>query len=200
MTEDNQPPGLIVADAEAWRRWLDANDETDGGVWLVLAKKGTTTPTSLTYDGALEEALCHGWIDGQVQRRDEATFKQRFTPRRQRSAWSKRNVEIVARLEAEGRMTPAGDAAVAAAKQDGRWERAYDGSASIEVPDDLRKALEAEPKAKEAFERLTSQNRYSILYRLHEAKRSETRAKRIVAYVEMLARGETIHPQRQDTR
>lgn len=194
------PPELIVVDAQAWRRWLVANHGSLEGVWLVLAKKGTTTPTSLTYDGALEEALCHGWIDGQVRRRDEATFKQRFTPRRPRSSWSKRNVELVGRLEAEGRMTLAGRAAIAAAKQDGRWERAYAGPASIEVPDDLREALDAEPKAKAAFEGLTSQNRYAILYRLHETRRSETRAKRIATYVEMLARGETIHPQRQATR
>lgn len=193
-------PELVVTDVEAWHGWLGINHGAIDGVWLVLAKKGTTTPTSLTYDGALEEALCHGWIDGQVRRRDETTYKQRFTPRRPRSVWSKRNVKLVARLDAEGRMTPAGNAAVAAAKADGRWERAYAGSASIEIPDDLRAALDAEPKAKAAFERLTSQNRYAILYRLQATKRSETRAKRLADYVEMLARGETLHPQRKSTR
>src|SRR3954471_21326370 len=101
-------PTLILPDAEAWRAWLDAHHGDSAGVWLVLAKKGTVEPTSLSYDDALEEALCHGWIDGQVRRRDEATYKQRFTPRRKRSPWSKRNVGHAERLVSEGRMQPAG--------------------------------------------------------------------------------------------
>ena len=190
-------PELIVSDAAAWRQWLAENHEQPTGVWLVLAKKGTTEPTSLSYDEALDEALCHGWIDGQVKRRDERTYKQRFTARRARSKWSKRNVSIVARLLSDGRMHPAGLAAVDEAKADGRWETAYSGQASIEVPDDLTAALDADPRARAMFEILTSQNRYAILYRIDAAKRPATRARRIGQYVEMLARGETLHPQRR---
>jgi uncharacterized protein YdeI (YjbR/CyaY-like superfamily) len=166
-------------------------------VWLVLAKKGTTEPTSLSYDEALDHALCHGWIDGQIKGRDEATFRQRFTPRRARSAWSKRNVAIVERLQGEGRMHEAGLAAVAAAKSDGRWDAAYAGQAKIEVPADLAKALAAEPRAQAMFEILTSQNRYAVLLRIDNAKRAETRARRIEQFVAMLARGETVYPQRR---
>lgn len=190
-------PELIVGHVVAWRDWLAVNAADSAGVWLVLAKKGTTEPTSLTYDEALEEALCHGWIDGQVARRDDATFRQRFTPRRRRSVWSKRNVEIAQRLVDEGRLQRAGASAIEDAKADGRWERAYAGSATIEVPADLRSALAANPEAGAMFERLSSQNRYAILYRVHQAKRSETRKRRIATYVQMLARGETIHPQRR---
>jgi uncharacterized protein YdeI (YjbR/CyaY-like superfamily) len=190
-------PELIVADAPAWRTWLAEHHDARPGVWLVLAKKGTTEPTSLGYDEALEEALCHGWIDGQVRRRDEATFRQRFTPRRARSAWSKRNVGIVERLLAQKRMRPAGLRAVQAAQADGRWQAAYAGQATIEVPADLAAALAAEPRAQAMFEILTSQNRYSVLLRIDSAKRSDTRARRIEQFVEMLARGETIHPQKR---
>ncbi len=190
-------PELILADAAAWRKWLAGNHADVAGVWLVLAKKGTTEPTSLSYDDALEQALCHGWIDGQVRRRDERTFRQRFTPRRARSAWSQRNVAIAERLIAAGRMHAAGVAQVERAKADGRWETAYAGQASIEVPSDLARALDAEPAAREAFATLTSQNRYAILYRVDTAKRADTRARRIEQYVAMLARGETLHPQRR---
>jgi uncharacterized protein YdeI (YjbR/CyaY-like superfamily) len=191
---------LIVSDAAAWREWLTENHAMPTGVWLVLAKKGTTSPTTLDYDGALEQALCFGWIDGQVKRRDEATFQQRFTPRRARSKWSRNNVENIARLEREGLMHPAGQAAVDAAKADGRWEAAYAGPGTIEVPADLTEALAASPDAAAMFDVLTSQNRYAILFRLSGIKRAETRARRIEQYVEMLARGETIHPQRAQRR
>jgi uncharacterized protein YdeI (YjbR/CyaY-like superfamily) len=187
---------LIVADVVAFRDWLWANGTTSDGVWLVLAKKGTTDPTSLTYAQALEEALCQGWIDGQKQRRDDATFVQRFTPRRRASMWSKRNIGIVQQLVAEGRMQPSGLAEVLRAQADGRWDAAYSGQASAEVPADLAAALAANPKAAEMFERLTGTNRYAVLYRVETAKRPETRARRIEQFVEMLARGETIHPQR----
>jgi uncharacterized protein YdeI (YjbR/CyaY-like superfamily) len=188
---------LTVTDAEAWRRWLGENYADRGGVWLVLAKKGTTEPTSLNYDQALDEAICHGWIDGQVGRRDEATYRQRFTPRRRRSAWSKSNVARVDRLTETGRMHPVGTAEVERAKADGRFEAAYEGQAKIEVPDDLAAALAAEPRAKAMFETLTSQNRYGVLYRIVTAKRAQTRARRIEQFVEMLARGETLHPQKR---
>ncbi len=193
----SDPPELVVADAAAWRAWLRRHHGDPAGVWLVLARKGTTEPTSLTHDRALEEALCHGWIDGQTGRRDESTYRQRFTPRRARSPWSRRNVAIVERLATEGRMHPAGTSEVARAKSDGRWEAAYAGPASIEVPTDLAAALAAEPRAQAMFEVLTSQNRYAILHRTQAAKRPETRARRIEQFVAMLARGETIYPQRR---
>ncbi|HWX45525.1 MAG TPA: YdeI/OmpD-associated family protein [Solirubrobacteraceae bacterium] len=186
---------LILTDVAGWRAWLGANHAEEPGVWLVLAKKGTTAPTRLTYDEALEEALCHGWIDGQLRRRDELTYRQRFTPRRARSAWSERNVALFERLLGEGRVLPAGLAAVERARADGRWESAYPGQRTIEVPVDLAAALAAEPRAQAMFEILTSQNRYAVLYRLQSAKRRETRLRRIEQFVAMLARGETIHPQ-----
>jgi uncharacterized protein YdeI (YjbR/CyaY-like superfamily) len=188
---------LIVRDAAAWRAWLAKHHAEQDGVWLVLAKKGTVEPTSLRYDDALEEALCHGWIDGQVNRRDETTYKQRFTPRRKRSPWSKRNVGIVERLVEEGRMHAAGFAEIERAKSDGRWDAAYAGPATIEVPDDLAKALAANPKAQAMFDVLTKQNRYAVLYRVTTAKRIDTRERRISEYVEMLARGETPYPQKR---
>jgi uncharacterized protein YdeI (YjbR/CyaY-like superfamily) len=189
-------PHLTLADAAAWRAWLDRHCDSPG-VWLVVAKKSTVTPTSLTYDQALAEAMCHGWIDGQRLRGDEATYLQRFTPRRARSAWSKRNVGIVGRLLDEGRMRPAGMAEVERAKADGRWEAAYAGQRSIEVPPDLATALAAEPRAQAMFEVLTSQNRYAILYRIDRAKRADTRHRRIEQFVAMLARGETVYPQKR---
>jgi uncharacterized protein YdeI (YjbR/CyaY-like superfamily) len=188
---------LLVADAAAWRAWLRKHHTEQDGIWLVLAKKGTVDPTSLGYDDALEEALCHGWIDGQTQRRDDGTYKQRFTPRRKRSSWSKRNVGIAERLLAEGRMHPTGVAEMERAKADGRWKAAYAGPAAIEVPPDLAEALDAEPKAQAMFEILTGQNRYAILYRVTTAKRRDTRERRIAEYVAMLARGETIYPQKR---
>ena len=190
-------PELVVADAAAWREWLGRHVADPTGVWLVLAKKGTTDPTSLTYDQALDEALCHGWIDGQVLRRDEATYRQRFTPRRARSKWSKRNVGIVERLVAEGRMHPSGLAEVERARADGRWDVAYASPGTIEVPDDLTAALAAEPRARAWFDVLSAQNRYAVLYRIHDAKRPETRARRVQQLVAMLARDETPYPQRR---
>ena len=188
---------LIVADAAAWRAWLSEHHEEQGGVWLTLAKKGTTEPTSLAYEQALQEALCFGWIDGQAKPGDEQTYVQRFTPRRARSPWSKRNVARVERLVAEGRMQPAGIAEVQRAKDDGRWEAAYSGSATIEVPDDMAAALAGDPKAQAMFEILTSQNRYAVLYRIATAKRADTRARRIEQLVGMLARGDTPYPQKR---
>jgi uncharacterized protein YdeI (YjbR/CyaY-like superfamily) len=200
LTVAEDLPQLLVVDAVAWRAWLGEHHEGAAGVWLRLAKKGTTKPTSLSYGEALEEALCHGWIDGQVRRFDELTFRQRFTPRRPRSAWSQNNVAKVERLIAEGRMLAAGLAAFEQAKHDGRIQDAYPGQASIEVPADLTAALRAEPAAHAMFDLLTSQNRYSVLLRISQAKRADTRARRIERFVEMLARGETPHPQRRTER
>ena len=187
----------MVPDARAWREWLTVNHTDRAGVMLVLAKKGVDSPTSLTYDEALEEALCFGWIDGQVRRRDERTYLQRFTPRRARSRWSKRNTELTERLISERRMHPTGIAEVEGAKADGRWEAAYAGPATARVPDDLAAALAAEPKANAMFGRLTSQNRYAILHRIEAVKRPETRARKVAEFVAMLARGETVHPQKR---
>jgi uncharacterized protein YdeI (YjbR/CyaY-like superfamily) len=191
-----ETPELLVPDVAHWRAWLAENHATSSGVRLVLAKKDVATPTSLTYAEALPEALCYGWIDGQLGRRDAATYHVRFTPRRARSPWSKRNVQAAERLIAEGRMQPAGLAEVERAKADGRWKRAYGGSASLEVPDDLRDALAASPPARKMWDVLTRTNKFAIVYRVQEAKRAETRARRIQQFVEMLARGDTPHPQK----
>lgn len=191
------PDELLLADRAAWRAWLDEYEDSSDGAWLVLAKKGTTEPTSLTYDEALEEALCSGWIDGQRRSRDAATSLQRMTPRRSRSIWSKRNVGHIERLTGEGRMRPRGLAEVERARADGRWEAAYAGPAEMAMPDDLAAALAAEPRAAEMFAILTSQNRYAILHRVTTARMPETRARRIVQFVEALQRGETPYPQKR---
>ena len=188
---------LTVADAAGWARWLDDHGAGSPGVWLVLARKGVTQPTSLTYDEALEEAICHGWIDGQLAKGDERTYRRRFTPRRPGSAWSKRNVALVDRLTRSGRMRPAGLEAVERARADGSWDGAYEGQRSLGVPADLAAAVAAVPGAQELFDRLDAANRYAILYRVTTAKRPETRQRRIEQLVAMLARGETIHPLRQ---
>jgi len=188
-------PELLVPEAGEWRRWLSAHHADSPGVWLVLAKKGAIDPTTVSYDEALDEAICFGWIDGQLGRRDTATFRRRFTPRTARSPWSQRNAVIAERLIATGRMHRSGEDEVRRAKEDGRWEAAYAGQASIEVPEDLLAALSANPDAKAMFATLTGANRYAVLYRIGSAKKPETRSRRIDQFVEMLARGETIRPQ-----
>lgn len=181
---------LVVTNKRAFREWLAENHTDPSGVWLVLAKKGTTSPTSLNYDEALDEALCFGWIDGQLRRRDDATYFQRFTPRRKRSKWSQHNVNRIERLTGDGQMESPGLAAVVAAKADGRWEAAYPGRAGTTVPADLQAALDAAPQAKAMFESLDSRNRFGILYRIRDAKRADTRARRIEQFVSVLAKGE----------
>jgi uncharacterized protein YdeI (YjbR/CyaY-like superfamily) len=195
MSPVETTPELVVRDTKAWRAWLAKHHVGSSGVFLVLSKKGTTKPTNLTHDGALVEALCYGWIDGQAGPRDETTWRQRFTPRRKRSLWSKRNTVIAEKLIKDGLMHPAGIAEVDRAKADGRWEVAYAGS-NIEVPPELTAALAANPKAKKMFDILNSQNRYAVLYRITTAKKAETRAKKIEQFVAMLARGETLYPQK----
>jgi uncharacterized protein YdeI (YjbR/CyaY-like superfamily) len=189
------PPELLVADAAEWRRWLSDHYSSSPGVWLVLAKKGTTHPTALSYDEALDDAICFGWIDGQLGRRDDATFRRRFTPRKARSPWSQRNVAIAERLRTSGRMHQSGEEEVRLAHADGRWEAAYAGQASSAVPADLAKALSVNPRAEAMFQTLTRANRYAILYRIENAKTVKTRTGRIEQFVAMLVRGETIHPQ-----
>ena len=185
---------LIVADAEALRVWLLDHHATSPGVWVALTKKGGTV-TTLTWQQAVDEALCVGWIDGQARKRDEATSWIRFTPRRPRSSWSQRNVAHVARLETQGRMLPAGRAAVDAAQADGRWAAAYAPPSEAEVPADLLAAIAADPAAQAMFDVLTKTNRYALIHRLSSVKRAETRERKIAGYVAMLARHETPHPQ-----
>ena len=194
MTTERQK--VVVPDVKAWRAWLETNHSSSVGIWLVLAKKGTVNPTSLTYAAALEEALCFGWIDGQAHGGDDQTYTQGFTPRRKRSVWSKRNTGIAERLVVDGRMHQAGIAEMERAKGDGRWEAAYAGPAGIDVPSDLAAALSATPRAQAKFATLNSQNRYAVLYRIATAKRADTRARRIEQFVAMLARGETVYPQK----
>jgi uncharacterized protein YdeI (YjbR/CyaY-like superfamily) len=186
---------LPFADQAAWRAWLAENHASSDGVWIKFAKKGSGIPT-VVYAEAVEEALIHGWIDGQVKRVDDDFYMQRFTPRRAQSRWSKINCAKAEKLIAEGRMHPAGLAEVERAKVDGRWERAYDSPTTATVPDDLRAALDASPAAAKLFAELDGNNRYAILHRLQDAKKPETRARRIEQFVAMLSRGETIYPRR----
>jgi uncharacterized protein YdeI (YjbR/CyaY-like superfamily) len=190
-------PEILFTDVAAWRAWLDENESTSTGAWLILAKKGKDAPTTLNYDAALDEALCSGWIDGQGRGRDDTTTMQRFCPRRSRSRWSARNVRIVERLIAEGRMRPRGQEEIEKAKADGRWDAAYEGSKNIEVPPDLAEALAASPRATEMFGILTAQNRYAILFRITGVKKPETRARNIAKFVAMLEQGETVYPQKR---
>lgn len=189
-------PELQVGDAAAWRDWLAGHHDSSPGVWLVLHRRGGGV-TALTYADALDEALCFGWIDGQGAKRDAESYLQRMTPRRPTSAWSERNVGYVTRLESEGRMREPGRAAVRLAQADGRWERAYQGQATAEVPADLSDAVAANPRAQEMFDVLTSTNRYALIHRLNAVKRAETRNRRIAQFVEMLARHETPYPQKR---
>ncbi|MCT2586251.1 YdeI/OmpD-associated family protein [Actinophytocola sp. S1-96] len=184
-------PELSFATQAEFAAWLAENAETRG-LWIRIAKKGTGI-VSVDHDQALAVALRHGWIDGQARRVDDDYFVQRFTPRTKRSRWSKINRDAVERMIEAGEMAPRGLREVEAAKADGRWEAAYAGPASATVPDDLRAALDANPAAAAFFTTLTSQNRYAILFRVEEAKRPETRARRIEKFVAMLERGETIH-------
>jgi len=186
---------LVLPDIAAWRAWLDANEASSDGEWLLCAKKGAAAPTTIDYQAALLEALASGWIDGQRKGHDDACFVQRFTPRRARSIWSQRNIGLIERLEAEGRLRPRGVAEVDAAKADGRWARAYAGPATIGVPPDLEAALAASPAAAATFATLNGQNRYAVLHRITTAPNDATRARRLGKLVGMLAAGETPHPQ-----
>lgn len=185
-------PILPFASSTAWEAWLRDEHAHAAGVWLKIAKKDTGIAT-VTYAQALDVALCFGWIDGQKRGFDEHWFLQRFTPRTTRSRWSKINTEHVARLIAEGRMQPAGLAQVEAARADGRWAAAYASQANATAPPDLQAELDANPAAAAFFATLRGANRYAILYRVQDAKRPETRARRIERFVAMLARGETLH-------
>jgi uncharacterized protein YdeI (YjbR/CyaY-like superfamily) len=188
-----EPPVLTFATPAELASWIASQPPGGPGAWLRFAKRGARLPT-ITYAQALDVALCHGWIDGHVRRLDDEAYLQRFTPRRARSRWSERNVGYAERLIAEGAMRPAGLAEVERAKADGRWEAAYAGPRTIEVPPDLQEALDAEPRAAAFFATLDAHNRYAVLYRVGDAKRPETRARRIARFVAMLAAGEKLHP------
>ncbi|HEY1590197.1 MAG TPA: YdeI/OmpD-associated family protein [Solirubrobacteraceae bacterium] len=184
-------PIIDARDQTAWRDWLEANHNSQDGVWLKFAKKGSPTAT-VSYAEALEEALCYGWIDGQARRHDEHFYLQRFTPRRARSKWSQNNVEKAGRLIDEGRMHPAGLAAIEAAKADGRWEAAYPAQSQVQVSEDFQRALDANPEAAAFFATLTGSTRYAFLYRLHNVADPGAREKRIAMYVELLGEGRTL--------
>jgi uncharacterized protein YdeI (YjbR/CyaY-like superfamily) len=185
-------PVMAFASQKAWAAWLGKNHGTSTGLWLQLMKKGSGLQ-SVTYAEALDEALCHGWIDGQKRSHDEASWLQKFTPRGKKSVWSKINREKVAALEKAGRMKPAGRAAVEAARADGRWDAAYDSQSTIAVPEDFAARLDTHPKAKRFFATLKGASRFAILYRLHSAKKPETREKKMAAFIAMLENGEAPH-------
>jgi uncharacterized protein YdeI (YjbR/CyaY-like superfamily) len=183
------------ADPAAFEAWLEEHHGSSDGLWIKFAKQASGIP-SVTYKEVLAVALAYGWIDGQVKRIDHDWYRQRWTPRRARSVWSKINRAAAEAMIERGEMKPAGLAEVERAKADGRWERAYDSPKTATVPDDLRAALDAEPAAAKLFDELDGNNRYAILHRIQDAKRPETRARRIARFVAMLARGETLHPRR----
>jgi uncharacterized protein YdeI (YjbR/CyaY-like superfamily) len=187
------PDAISFAHAAAWSKWLTSHHASSPGVWLKIAKKGSKSP-SVTYAEALEIALVWGWIDGQKGKLDDAWWLQRFTPRGPKSIWSKTNREKATALIEAGTMKPAGLAEVERAKQDGRWEAAYESQSRATVPPDLAKALAANPRAAAFFETLESHNRYAVLFRVHTAKKPETRAARIEKFVAMLAKHEKVHP------
>jgi uncharacterized protein YdeI (YjbR/CyaY-like superfamily) len=186
-------PIISFASREDWEGWLHAQHATAKGLWLKLAKKGSGI-NSVTYDEALQSALCYGWIDGQKGSFDEQYWLQRFTPRGPRSKWSKINRDKATELLAQDRMQPAGLEQVLKAQQDGRWDAAYEGQRTATVPDDLQRELDGNPKAKAFFATLDSANRYAILYRLQDAKKPETRARRLAKYIAMLSEREKLHP------
>ncbi len=189
------PPSLLFQSENDWSAWLDENHTTSPGTWLQISKKDSGI-RSVSHAEALEVALCYGWIDGQRKKSSDEIWLQRFTPRGERSIWSKVNrAKALALIEA-GRMQPAGIAAIERARKNGQWDSAYDAVAAAKIPDDLERELRNNKQAKAFFEQLSSQNRYAILFRLQTAKKPETRAKRLEKFVAMLARNETIYPQR----
>ncbi|HKG16775.1 MAG TPA: YdeI/OmpD-associated family protein [Solirubrobacteraceae bacterium] len=195
MAAKQDLPVLAFPSRQAWAGWLDEHHESSSGIWLKFAKKGSGIE-SVSHAEALEEALRHGWIDGQAAKFDEDHWLQRFTPRRPRSRWSRINRDKATELIERGDMKPAGLRQVELARADGRWDAAYEAQSTATVPDDLQRELDRHPAAREAFAALDSRNRYAILYRIQDARRPETRAGRIRRYVAMLEGGETIHPRR----
>jgi uncharacterized protein YdeI (YjbR/CyaY-like superfamily) len=196
VTEKNMPDkdelNLAFQAQKDWRRWLAKNHSTSNGIWLRFFKKGSGVK-SVNYAEALDEALCYGWIDGQLKKYDETSYLQKFTPRRPKSIWAKRNRDHTARLISQGKMTPAGLKEIEAAKTDGRWEQAYDSPSAMQMPQDFLKELSKDKKAKSLFESLNKANTYAILWRLQTAKKPETREKRMKTILEMLKQGKKFH-------
>jgi uncharacterized protein YdeI (YjbR/CyaY-like superfamily) len=189
----NDLPVINFASQAEWREWLDINYASSSGIWLKMYKKGSGVAT-VVYAQALDEALCYGWIDGQLKAGDENFYLQRFTPRRARSTWSKRNISHVARLEKAGKMTPAGWKVIEDAKADGRWDNAYDSQSDMKVPDELMAELSKNQQRLSHFESLNKVNRYAIIWRIQSAKNAGIREKRLKTILEMLDRGGKIHP------
>jgi uncharacterized protein YdeI (YjbR/CyaY-like superfamily) len=192
VTKLTELPILPFANKKKWTDWLVKQHDKSAGVWLKLAKKDSGI-ASVTYEEALDVALCYGWIDGQKKGFDDKYWLQKFTPRGSKSIWSKINTEKAERLIASGEMKPTGLKSIEAAKRDGRWDAAYASQKNISVPEDFQVALDKNKRAKAFFAILNSVNRYAILFRIHNAKKAETRARRIQQFVEMLERGEKIH-------
>jgi uncharacterized protein YdeI (YjbR/CyaY-like superfamily) len=193
MTKAVELPALPFESKKKWADWLAKHHDRSSGVWLKLAKKDSGI-LSVTYEEALDVALCYGWIDGQKKGFDDKYWLQKFTPRGPKSIWSKINTEKAEKLIASGQMKPAGLKAIEAAKQDGRWEAAYSSQKNISVPEDFQAALDKNTKAKSFFATLNSVNRYAILFRIQTAKMAETRTKRIQQFLQMLERGEKLYP------
>lgn len=176
-----------------WRSWLEINHAASEGIWLKMFKKGSST-RSVVYAEALDEALCFGWIDGQLKAGDDKYYLQRFTPRRAGSTWSKRNIRHVERLEQEGKMTSSGWKKIEEARADGRWDNAYDSHSDMKIPELLAGALSGNPEILDFFDSLDKNNRYAIVWRIQSAKNEEIRERRLKKLLEMLARGEKLHP------
>ncbi|MEZ4521475.1 MAG: YdeI/OmpD-associated family protein [Thermomicrobiales bacterium] len=185
-------PVMTFATASAFENWLAENFEEPAGLWVKVAKKASGI-ASVTHPEALDIALCFGWIDGQRRAFDDDYFLQKFTPRRPRSKWSKINRDKVLQLIEDGRMRPSGMAQIEAARADGRWQDAYASQSRMTVPEDLQVRLDEQPDASRFFDSLDSRNRYAILYRIQDAKRAETRVRRIEQFMEMLMNGEKIY-------
>ncbi|MDR6569046.1 Uncharacterized conserved protein YdeI, YjbR/CyaY-like superfamily, DUF1801 family [Chitinophaga ginsengisegetis] len=192
MATPKELPELFFETQQQWEKWLAKHHTQEDGVWLRMYKKDSKIP-SINYAQALEEALCYGWIDGMAKSVDETSYIQKFTPRRPKSIWSERNTKHIARLTAEGKMKPAGIRQVELAKADGRWEKAYATQSEATIPDDFMAALKKNKKAAAFFETLNKQNKFAIYFRLQNAKKPETRAKRIVDFIAKLERQEKFH-------
>lgn len=189
---DTEYPLITCKTQNEWRAWLEENHATQPGVWLRMYKKDSKIP-SINYAQALEEALCYGWIDGVRKSYDESSFLQKYTPRRAKSIWSKVNVAHIERLTKAGRMKASGVAAVEAGKADGRWDNAYESAKNLTLPEDFLEILEKEPEAKAFLKTLTKQNKFAIAFRLHQAKKPETRQKRMETFVAMLKEGQKFY-------
>jgi len=195
MVQGKKPelPIIPFCSQKDWEKWLEINHSISDGIWLQIYKKGSGTP-SVVYAEALDEALCYGWIDGQLKPGDKNFYLQRFTPRRARSTWSKRNIQHVERLEKAGKMKPSGWKVIEDAKGDGRWDNAYDAPGSMTIPQELIDELSKVPQSLTFFETLNKVNKYAIVWRYQSAKTPELRSKRLKAILEKLAKGETYHP------